>query len=63
MRVTWRKRFERIRLLGPSEEKNKMLEYCYSRGFCVVHGGPKRISAMRIDSTRYVVVAEREINE
>lgn len=54
---------EKIRLIGPSDEKNKMIDYCYKRGFRIIFGGPKRISVSRIDSKRFVIIAEREVED
>jgi len=60
MRI-YRKYLERITIIGPKEEREKALDYCYDNGFRVTWLGPKRIGKRKLDFSKFRIVAEREV--
>lgn len=56
-----RKKIERIVITGSREDSKKAFDYCFKRGYDIKRSGPKRINAVQIDTTRFKIVAEREI--
>lgn len=59
MRVR-RKQIERITITGSMKEVEKAYNYCSKHGFRLTYSGPKRLDALRVDVTRFKIVAERE---
>ncbi|MFA5396350.1 MAG: hypothetical protein WC346_10120 [Methanogenium sp.] len=50
---------KRIRITGKIEERQKALDWLTENKFRVTSLGPKYIGRMRVDVSRFVVVAER----
>lgn len=48
-------------ITGPREDSKKAFDYCFKRGYDIKRSGPKRINAVQIDTTRFKIIAEREI--
>jgi len=51
---------ERIRITGRTDESTKAFDYCARHGYHVTRSGPRQINSMRYDTTRFVIIAERE---
>lgn len=60
MRI-YRKKIERITIIGPKDEIRKAADYISDNGYRFVWGGPKLIGRWKKDFTKFRFVAEREI--
>jgi len=62
MRIYKRKQtIERITLIGPMAEAKKWINWCYDNGYGITRSGPKNISLGRVSTTKFKIVAEKEI--
>lgn len=51
---------ERIVLRGPMDESRQAFGYCEENGYRITRSGPRKLSIMQYDTSRYHIVAERE---
>ena len=62
MRVT-RKTVERVRITGRMAEQHKAIRYCHKHGFITIRSGAYPLRRQhRLDLTRFLVTAEREVS-
>lgn len=56
-------KFEKIKLICPTELRNEVLDSLYEDGWRVVQGGPKPIPGERgrVSTTEQLLYAEREV--
>jgi hypothetical protein len=55
---------QRVRIIGPQSESDRVFEYLFANGFRVVRSGPYTNSKMhpKVDVSRFLFVAERVID-
>lgn len=52
---------ERITLIGLNSKRKEQIDWCRDNGYTITHIGPKRISCYKCDTTKFHIVAEKEI--
>ena len=56
-------RIERVVLRGPMSQRDEAWAFLDEGGYRCVMSGPRRLSAMRADVSRYHIIAEREARD
>jgi len=56
-----RQTVERITLIGPTTERGKWVNWCYSKGYRVVWSGPKPLRLGYVSHAKFKIVAEKVI--
>lgn len=52
---------ERVVLRGPMDDRRQAFKFCEDGGYRVARSGPRRVGTMKLDTSRYHIIAEREI--
>jgi len=58
-----RQTFEKITLIGPITEAGKWCDWCYENGYRITQSGPKPLRLGYVSSTKFKIVAEKEIKK
>jgi hypothetical protein len=58
---THKKIIEQVTITGKKEEYPKAYAYIEKHGFRVTRSGPMKISVAKYDTSRFKIVAEREV--
>ena len=61
MNVHGRKTIKRIVITGGMDESREAFRYCERNGYEVIKFGPRRVDKYHVDTTRFRMVAEREV--
>ena len=56
-----KKLIERVRVTGPIGKMKTAIKKLYVDGYHVTRSGPKQLSLLSVDTTKFVVIAEKEI--
>lgn len=56
------KLIERVILVGPMNDVKKWIDWSYENDYTIIRGGPKHLSGVRYDSTRFELKLEKELS-
>ncbi len=64
MKIYKRKKLiERLILIGPMEERKQWISWCYDNGYRTVRVGPKILARRKYSTTKFRIIAEKEIKK